>query len=52
MKKPLCPVYVGEKYFVGLLAEEAIARFFGNWHEEFFLASRCNQFIRRRAVSV
>jgi len=32
MKKPLCPIDVGEKDFVGLLAEGSVARFFGNGH--------------------
>ena len=51
MEKPLGSIDIGEKYFVGLLAEGAFAWFLGNWHEEFFLGSCSNQFMRRRAVS-
>jgi hypothetical protein len=46
MKKPLGPILVGEKQSDRLLAKKAIARFDRNRHEEFFLASRFNQFKR------
>jgi hypothetical protein len=37
MEKPLGVIGIGEKQTLCLVAKEAIARFFRNWHEDFSL---------------